>query len=164
MPGLNYVIGDATRPRGDGLKFVLHCCNDVGGWGSGFVVAVSKRWPRPEIEYRRWYSESGAEGFKRQLGSVQLVPVERDIWVANLIGQVGLRRATDGQPPVRYDALAQGFAGIADYAGQHPERAISVHAPRLGCGLAGGNWEEVEPLLVEHLVERGVSVTIYDLP
>ncbi|SEQ20797.1 hypothetical protein SAMN04487983_1003320 [Streptomyces sp. yr375] len=34
--------------------------------------------------------------------------------------------------------------------------------PRIGCGLAGGTWSRVEPLVAERLVERGVAVTVYD--
>jgi hypothetical protein len=28
--------------------------------------------------------------------------------------------------------------------------------------LAGGNWSRVEPLIIERLVDRGLSVTVYD--
>jgi hypothetical protein len=98
------------------------------------------------------------------LGCVQLVPVEHDIWIANLLGQRGVGRGQDGRPPVRYEALGKGFSLIADFAEAHPERRVSVHAPRLGCGLAGGRWEEVEPILEQTLVRRGISVTVYDLP
>ncbi|WP_435642688.1 hypothetical protein ACR9VJ_06005 [Streptomyces sp. H49] len=34
--------------------------------------------------------------------------------------------------------------------------------PRIGCGLAGGKWSRVEPLVTERLVGRGISVTVYD--
>jgi hypothetical protein len=34
--------------------------------------------------------------------------------------------------------------------------------PRIGCGLAGGKWSEVEPLIEEHLIAAGVPVTAYD--
>jgi hypothetical protein len=34
--------------------------------------------------------------------------------------------------------------------------------PRIGCGLAGGRWDRVEPLVRVALVHRGVSVTVYD--
>lgn len=42
--------------------------------------------------------------------------------------------------------------------------SASVHMPRIGCGLGGGNWEFVESLIVEYLCDRGVPVTVYDLP
>jgi hypothetical protein len=35
--------------------------------------------------------------------------------------------------------------------------------PRIGCGLAGGKWEEVGKIVEEELVNRGVTVTVYDL-
>jgi O-acetyl-ADP-ribose deacetylase (regulator of RNase III) len=161
---IQYVIGDATRPQGDGLKVIAHVVNNLGGWGAGFVVALSRRWKRPELEYRAWFEKHGPEKFAGLLGATQLVPVEEDVWVANIIGQHGLRRGDDGEPPVRYAAIARGFEHIADYAKAYPDRRLSVHAPRLGCGLAGGSWEEIEPLLHRNLLSRGVPVTIYDLP
>lgn len=52
MTGITYVRGDATAPRGEGVKLIVHCCNDPGGWGRGFVLALSRRWPEPEAAYR----------------------------------------------------------------------------------------------------------------
>jgi hypothetical protein len=40
----------------------------------------------------------------------------------------------------------------------------SVHMPRIGCGLAGGEWPKVEMLVKYFLTDRGISVTVYDLP
>ncbi len=47
-----YTTGDATAPKGDGPKIIPHVCNDIGGWGSGFVLALSARWAAPEAAYR----------------------------------------------------------------------------------------------------------------
>ena len=44
------------------------------------------------------------------------------------------------------------------------ELEASVHMPRIGCGLAGGNWDQIEPLLEEHLAMAGFDVRMYDLP
>jgi len=160
---IEYVTGDATRPEGDGLKIIAHCCNDEGAWGAGFVLALSDRWKRPEVEYRRWVADSLERG-KKLLGAMQLVPVENDIWVANIVGQRGLKRGPKGKSPVRYEAIAYGFRMIAEYAQSHPERRVSVHMPRIGCGLAGGSWDEIEPLLEQHFVANDIPVTVYDLP
>ena len=45
---INYVIGDATQPVGEWPKIIVHVCNDIGGWGRGFVTAISKRWPEAD--------------------------------------------------------------------------------------------------------------------
>jgi hypothetical protein len=34
--------------------------------------------------------------------------------------------------------------------------------PRIGCGLAGGRWEQIEPLIHRNLTARGIAVTVYD--
>ena len=64
MSTINYIKGDATCPQGKGNKIICHICNDVGGWGKGFVLAVSKKWKQPEAEYRDWHSQSAQGGFE----------------------------------------------------------------------------------------------------
>lgn len=155
---IRYTIGDATAPPGPGARIIAHVCNDIGGWGRGFVMALSKRGPEPEAAYRAWYRDRAANDFR--LGAVQLLPLAEDLWVANMIGQHGIRRA-GGQPPVRYDAIAEALSTLSEHAAR---LGASVHMPRIGCGLAGGRWEEIEPLLDKHLRERGIDVTVYDLP
>ena len=157
MPSaIQYVTGDATAPEASGSKIIVHVCNDVGGWGAGFVLAISRRWSEPESDYRDWYAERASNDFG--LGAVRLVKVESDLYVANLIGQQGLRR-TAGRPPIRYDAIGVGLARVAEHA---LTLRASVHMPRIR-SLAGGRWEEIEPLVLQHLTERGVPVTVYDL-
>jgi hypothetical protein len=34
--------------------------------------------------------------------------------------------------------------------------------PRIGCGLAGGTWDRIEPLVARTLLARDVPVTVYD--
>ena len=126
-----------------------HVCNDIGRWGKGFVIAVSKRWKEPETAYRRWYSEGGADPF--ELGQVLMVKVVDDLWVANLVGQVGIH-AKAGVRPVRYEAIAEGLERVAEFAQQ---QGASVHIPRIGCGLAGGKWEEIEPIIERTLLFEG---------
>ncbi|MEV6332908.1 Appr-1-p processing protein [Streptomyces sp. NPDC051909] len=157
MNAIEYVRGDATAPRGKGVKVVAHVCNDLGGWGKGFVLAVSRRWPEPEAAYRRWHRERARNDFG--LGAAQFVRVEPYVWVANLVGQRGIRTGRSTGVPVRYEAIDAALGLLAATAA---ELGASVHMPRIGCGLAGGRWERVEPLIAERLVARGIPVTVYD--
>ncbi|MFF1506648.1 macro domain-containing protein [Streptomyces sp. NPDC058326] len=157
MTGITYVQGDATAPQGKGVKIVAHVCNDIGGWGKGFVAAVSRRWRKPEAAYRRWHRERSRNDFG--LGAVQLVQVEQYVWVANLVGQRGIRTGRSTGVPVRYEAIDAALGLLADRAA---ELGASVHMPRIGCGLAGGSWERIEPLVTRRLVARGIPVSVYD--
>jgi O-acetyl-ADP-ribose deacetylase (regulator of RNase III) len=154
---LRYVQGDATSPQAAGPKVIAHVCNDLGGWGKGFVVAVSRRWPEPERDYRAWHRERAGNDFG--LGAVRVIQVRPDTWVANMIGQHGMRTGSKG-PPIRYDALDHCLDTLAG----HAERlAASVHMPRIGAGLAGGRWERIEPLILARLCARDIPTTVYDL-
>ncbi|WP_253732040.1 hypothetical protein [Listeria monocytogenes] len=44
MTQITYLKGDATNPMAKGNKIIAHICNDVGGWGKGFVLAISRKW------------------------------------------------------------------------------------------------------------------------
>jgi len=155
---INYVIGDATQPVGEGPKIIVHVCNDIGGWGRGFVTAISKRWPEPEKRYRAWHGGEQKQPFV--LGEVEFVQVGDGLWVANLIGQRDVR-TIGGIPPVRYEAIRKGLQRVALEARQ---LGASIHMPRIGCGLAGGKWEVVGKIVEEELLRSGVPVTVYDLP
>jgi O-acetyl-ADP-ribose deacetylase (regulator of RNase III) len=76
----------------------------------------------------------------------------------NMVAQHGIR-SRDGVPPIRYDALRSCLAQLAQEAGT---AAASVHMPRIGCGLAGGTWPEVEVIVNATLGEAGVPVFVYD--
>ena len=41
MTNIAYVQGDATQPQGTGARIIVHICNDIGGWGAGFVLVHS---------------------------------------------------------------------------------------------------------------------------
>jgi len=154
---ITYVKGDATNPKSGGLKIIVHICNDLGKWGKGFVLAINKRWREPEKVYKDSFSSPPYP----ELGTVQFINVETGTVVANVIGQHGVRslRSKTSPPPIRYEAVKQGLETIARYA---EKNNASVHMPRIGCGLAGGKWENIEPIIVDALIKRNIRTTVYD--
>jgi O-acetyl-ADP-ribose deacetylase (regulator of RNase III) len=155
MKNIEYKKGDASNPLGKGNKIIVHICNDVGGWGKGFVLAISKRWKAPENKYRTWYQSKN----NFNLGEVQFVQVEQSLWIANLIGQHKIIKDENGNAPIRYDAVKDGLRKVADFAS-----AInaSIHMPRIGCGLAGGKWETIEPIIEETISNKDINTIVYD--
>jgi O-acetyl-ADP-ribose deacetylase (regulator of RNase III) len=149
-----YINGDATSPLSKGVKIIAHICNDIGGWGKGFVLAISKKWKEPEKQYRMWYNSKE----KFSLGEVQFIQVEEYIYVANMIGQKGIKTGSKG-PPIRYEAVENCLIKLSQKA---VELNASVHMPRIGCGLAGGKWENIEPLINKSLIEKNIEVSVYD--
>ena len=149
---INYVKGDATKPVGEGNKIIVHICNDIGAWGAGFVLALSKRWKGPEQGYRYRNDPN-----KHKLGNVQYCAVENDIMVANMIAQHNIGPDSEDNPPIRYDALKKCLQDVNRVA---QEIQASVHMPRIGCGLAGGDWSKVSKIVEETL--EHVNIYVYD--
>lgn len=152
-----YRKGDATAPEepSGGRMIICHVCNAQGGWGSGFVVALSRKWSGPEQEYRKLHRQYGL-----QLGWVQMVQVEKRIAVANMIAQHDYKRTPDGIP-LDYDALRKCLDGVAQAA---INNNCSIHMPRIGAGLAGGDWLRIADIIKAAMCDRGLQVTVYDLP
>lgn len=155
MHKTKFITGDATNPQTLGNKIIAHICNDIGGWGKGFVMAISKKWKEPEAACRAWH-KSG-EGFA--LGEVQFVQVEKELWIANLVAQHKIRKDEQGRPPIRYEAVKTGMLQILKKA---QTINASVHMPRIGCGLAGGKWEHIQAILDETLIKAEIDTTVYD--
>lgn len=176
MP-ITFRKGDATNPTDNGTKIIVHICNDIGGWGKGFVMAISKRWKLPEAEFRNWYKNKKLEPsdtlqFERiesrdeysnekkfKLGNVQFVKVTDDIWVANMIAQKDIKPDKTGLPPIRYSSVSECLERVRQFAERHN---ATIHMPRIGCGLAGGKWAEIEEIINDNLIVPGIETTVYD--
>ena len=150
LGGIEYTKGDATEPKGEGKKIIPHICNDYGAWGAGFVLAVSKKWKLPEEYYRAMPIY--------ELGHVTFHDVTNDIIVANMIAQHGLRTDLDGNPPIRYDALQEALNKVNIVA---VEMKATVHMPKIGAGLAGGDWNEIEKIIESSLMVK-TMVYLFD--
>lgn len=156
MQTITYIKGDATSPQYKGKKIIAHICNDIGGWGKGFVLAITKRWSEPEKAYRKWHRLRSENEFG--LGEIQLIQVSEYIYIANMIGQKGIKTGSKGVP-IRYEAVEMCLEKLAQQA-LHLE--ASVHMPRIGCGLAGGKWNKIEPLINNQLLKNEIKTFVYD--
>jgi len=164
MTDIIYLKGDATNPLFDGTKIIAHICNDTGGWGKGFVLAISKRWKEPDNKYRQWYRDklllSADIAIPFELGRTQFVMVQNEpvIYIANMIAQHGIGKKNN-IPPIRYEALSECLQYVCTQA---KITNASVHLPRIGCGLAGGKWEIIEPIIKKELLTHDIPVYVYD--
>lgn len=159
MTNINYIHGDATAPAANGKLLICHICNDVGAWGSGFVMALSRKWRDPERLYKKWHREGMFDGKRFELGNIQVIHVEDNIDVINMIGQKDIRHR-DNLPPIRYGAVRRCLNQVVEVA---KEQGASVHAPKFGAGLAGGKWELIEQIITETLCANDINVTIYQI-
>lgn len=154
---IHYVDGDATLPRGQGPRLVAHIVNDrTPNWGGKFARALKSRWPAAQTSFQEW---AGTDRDRLHLGRSHIGDVSTGISVATMVAQRGYGPST--RPRLSYTALKACLDAVADAAA---ERGASVHIPRIGAGMAGGNWGVVRELIDNALVSRGIDVTVYSLP
>jgi len=146
---INFIKGDATESIGSGNKLIVHICNNIGKWNKGFVNAITKKWTLP----KKYYHEKMK---KYKLGTVQIVKVEKDIWIGNMIAQNGInRRGYSFKRRVDYDKLSECLDKVNSYA---KSNNATVHMPMIGTGLGGGEWEIIKKIIKSKLCEIGVYV------
>jgi O-acetyl-ADP-ribose deacetylase (regulator of RNase III) len=160
------IKGDATAPNVEPghVAIIAHVANDLGAWGKGFVLALSKKWDKPEKEYKKMvqiYKDLRDKGSSEPLlGVTQVVPVEPDKAVANMVAQRGI----GGKKPLRYAALVSCMTMLAlkikDRYSDNDH--VSIHCPKFGAGLAGGDWTVIEALIKECWCDYGIDVTVYE--
>jgi O-acetyl-ADP-ribose deacetylase (regulator of RNase III) len=158
VPSINYVKGDASVPRGKGSKIIAHVVNDTARkWGGrGFAKHVSKKWPEVYKDFIHWCKE---DLYNFDLGNAHLYEHSDNLYVYSMVCQHGYGKSV--KPRIRYNALRKSLYQLYDVA---TDFSASVHMPRIGCGHAGGDWFIVSEIIEEILINKGVKVTIYDLP
>lgn len=158
MGCVHHVNGDASKAQyARGQKIIAHVCNDMGRWGKGFVMAITDTWgKKPGKLYRRWHKAGAEEGFA--LGRVQLITLSDKLALANIIGQNGIKTSSKG-PPVRYEAIQLGLDAVCLHA---REVNASVHMPRIGSGLAGGDWARIELIVEAMAIKHAVDIYVYE--
>jgi O-acetyl-ADP-ribose deacetylase (regulator of RNase III) len=169
---INFIKGDATSVnKADGLRIICHVCNNVGGFGSGFAGVVADKWPTVRDKYKAWHKKEHTYATDMPLGEIQVVPIEDKhgrLFIANMVAQKGY--ATRENPvALKYQSLYRCLRQLDRWIKAYVEvygrwkmecnrkvPDISIHMPRIGCGLAGGDWDKVELLL-------GVTVSHHDV-
>jgi Zn-dependent peptidase ImmA (M78 family)/O-acetyl-ADP-ribose deacetylase (regulator of RNase III) len=157
IASITYLKGDATEPRGKDHRLIAHVVNNkTPRWGGGFALVVRKKWPQVQQDFLRW-AEGSSENLK--LGNVHFTGLHENLRICHMVSQHGYGESAS--PRIRYWALENCLNALADEA---LETKASVHMPRIGAGQAGGSWQIISEMVETALCDRGIEVTVYDLP
>ena len=113
---LQYVIGDVLNDSPDlKRKIIVQVVNDIGVMGSGVAKAIMDKYPIVHTEYTKWkkleYCMIGKQQIPFKLGQIQVIPVEKYVYVINMIAQHQTIR--ENEKPIRYSALCKCMEKVA---------------------------------------------------
>jgi O-acetyl-ADP-ribose deacetylase (regulator of RNase III) len=141
---------------------IVHGCNSHGVMGSGIALEIKNRFPEVFAEYRRVYEE---QGNVLHLGQIIPVQVADKKWIINAITQKDYGRVNKNRY-ASYDAIATVFENVNEFAigrggvfDQHDD-TWNVCFPKIGAGLAQGNWNIISSIIDESLHDS-IQKTLY---
>lgn len=152
---IRIVSGDLLSSTEDIIAHQVNCC---GVMGAGVAKQIKERFPKAYQVYRKT-----CENYKGRedliLGQCQLVvcrnPSGGNALVANLFGQLDYGK---GKRHTEDYVFMQCLMNLVVYANE--VHASSIAMPyKIGCGLAGGDWESIYKIIAQEL--RGFEVTLY---
>ena len=170
MAELKYVKGDVTKIKQKGYIIIPHVCNDLGVMGAGVALALKKKWDNVFPVYIGSVNYHKKHGFPI-LGKCPIAEAysgnNAEIRVANMIAQHGVK--SEGNPkPLKYAALIKCMEEVRVEATYYDHifnngksKIATIHAPKFGSDLSGGNFEFVLELINEIWVEHGIDVVVY---
>ena len=150
-----YIKGDITETE---LDFIAHGVNCQNKMGSGVAKALFTKFPEVKTEYHKFCerAKSSVEKFgtKNLLGEVQYVE-SKDKIICNCFTQDNF--GYDGKRYVNYRAIVDCFFLL-----KLERKGETIAIPKIGCGLAGGDWNIVEQL-INDTVGDDLEIWVYEL-
>lgn len=147
---VRYVTGDVLSSD----AFVIaHGVNCKGAFGAGVAYHVARKHPHVKEAY---FTKNASEGWK--LGDVQFVPITFTLSSTQVIANCATQDRYGG-PGVHlnYDALETCMQKVKEFADGRP-----VALPRIGAGLAGGDWNRIEAI-INRVFGDEADVTVFEL-
>lgn len=130
----------------DGI--ICHQVNVFGVMGAGLALKIKYKWPNVFNKYKEYCQVANK---KTLLGSVLVVDINDNLSVANIFSQYDFGRNTGCHTD--YDELDQCLRTLVSIAA---ELNKPIYLPyKLGCGLAGGDWD-----IVAYLIEKNAPEAI----
>jgi O-acetyl-ADP-ribose deacetylase (regulator of RNase III) len=147
---IKYVQGDLFEAPED---LIAHGCNCRNGFGSGVAAAMARKYPKAKAEFHDKFEEDGW-----RLGDVQFVQlVAKDHkYIANCATQYAY--LPRGVKHADYDAIRTCMEKVKEFA---KAKSLTIAMPKIGAGLAGGDWTVIEKILEE--VFSDYDATVYYL-
>lgn len=154
---MKYVKGDLLDLTEQGMFDVaVQGCNCFCTMGSGIARSIRNRWPEAYNADLRT-----PRGARFKLGVYSKAFLERNshtFIVINAYTQYDYR-FHDGVAPVDYNAIRSVFKKLAK---DFPGKALRFGIPKIGAGLAGGDWDIIEKIIDEEMEGRDITCVLFE--
>lgn len=155
---IQIIEGDITKTDKDIIVQQVNC---RGRMGAGLALTLMKRYSNVRPEYIKFHKNATKKlNDEDLLGMVNYVDTYDEKIIANVFGQVDIRKGAGDQTVyTKKEAL---FQGIEDVKNKAQILGLSVAIPTyIGCGYAGGDWNEIKSGIEEIFKDSSVDIVFY---
>ena len=154
MP-IQYRQGDMVKHilSADALDAYAHQCNCFTTMGAGIAKSLAAQFPEVKAA-----DAATVTGDISKLGTFTKAAVTPTSTVYNVYGQDYISRHVR---TTNYPALFSGLRAVMEDMVSNGKSTLGI--PFIGCGLAKGNWDEVEPLIKVLANHYNITVTVFVL-
>lgn len=146
---LIYQQGDMFNNTDNGILFIPVNCK--GSMGAGLALDAAERYPEIEAVYKKACRDGSLDIGKPLLTST------RDDRIILLFPT-----KNDWKNGSKLEYIESGLAYFKNAVEQHPSlKDIPLHIPKLGCGLGGLDWNEVNPIIEKYFDTYQSKVYVY---
>ena len=153
------VNGDLLQSN---LPLIAHQTNCLGVMGAGIAKAIKNKW---SIVYTQYVDKCRHYNYSKELlGKCQVCVTEDEPikFVVNLFGEYSF---TESVAPFEnrhtdYDALKKSLLHLKAICENTEITKIGIPY-KLGCGLAGGDWDGVVYPMLQELFDNDSTITLY---
>jgi O-acetyl-ADP-ribose deacetylase (regulator of RNase III) len=149
---MRVVGGDLVQMALEGrFDVIVHGCNCFCTMGAGIAKGIKSAFPEAYKADR-----ATAKGAKNKLGTCSFAECPAPNGAVVVVNAYTQYRYGKGGAFVDYDAVRRCLRWVA---ATFPGKRVGM--PRIGCGLAGGDWRIVEAIMDEET--RGLDATVVEL-
>lgn len=164
---LKYKVGDLLDAALSGdVNVIAHGCNCYNTMGSGIAPQIKRFFPAAyQVDLATKKGDKGklgtftyAQMWAGECGSDS----NHCIGIYNLYTQFGFWGRNKGLRDLDYNAMYDAFDAMTKDLNNF-DGLIKIGLPKIGAGLAGGDWDIIEVIIEKTLIASGHDVTIYTL-
>lgn len=131
-------------------KIICHQVNTYGVMGAGIAAEVEERFPEVFTEYNAYCAANSQE---KLLGTV-LFSITQKGFIANCFSQKGM--------DTHYAAFGHCMRMVKEFAEERYNAKIAIPY-KMGCGIAGGDWDIIEQIIHDVFDSSALEVEIWKL-
>lgn len=154
---LRYKVGDLiAAAQAREVDVIAHGCNCYCAMGSGIAPLIKAAFPAA------WKADlQTKKGSKDKLGTFSYA-IQDSVIIGNLYTQFGFWGRNKGLRDLDYNAMYDSMSMFKHMLVQRFGDRVRIGLPKIGAGLAGGDWNVIEAMVISTFGSLDVTVYVLD--